>query len=202
MQAVITVADPLEGSDPKQFWKSSYFLALRAALQDMRVLKLVQKIDGHVYNLNVYREEGVVYFDAYDPVLSQVFMSTLKIEDVSEILIPNSTDRERGAREGVDLGMPADPPAMYMRLVKLLSFDTKKQTGTRQLVCKRKFDHLQRITRKVSGHTVVLNVYEASIGQIYFEALLPKYCCKVRSISTQACTLTSIHELTSPLISC
>ena len=86
---VITVADPVDSNNDSdanainkyQSWKSSYFLALRSSLQDVRVLKVIQKIDGAVYNLNVYREEGVIYFDAYDPVTSKVYISTLKIED-------------------------------------------------------------------------------------------------------------------------
>ena len=78
--------------------------------------------------------------------------------------------------------MPEDATAMYNKLVKLLKFDTKKQTGTRRLVCKRDYDHLVRLTRKISGHTVILNVYEAGLGQVYFEAMIPKYCCKINFI--------------------
>ena len=157
-------------------------MALRSSLQDVRVLKVIQKIDGAVYNLNVYREEGVIYFDAYDPITSKVYISTLKIEDVPNILIPNATDREKGAAAGIDLSVPEDATAMYSKLVKLLKFDTKKQTGTRRLVCKRDYDHLVRLTRKISGHTVILNVYEAGLGQVYFEAMIPKYCCKINFI--------------------
>ena len=93
VQAVIEVKDPREGRDPVDAWKMPYFMTLKAALQDVRVLKVVEKIDGIVHNLNVYREEGCIYFDAYDPGSSKMYMSSLSIEDTPGLLIPNATDR-------------------------------------------------------------------------------------------------------------
>ena len=52
---------------------------VRATLQDMRVLKTVFKIakGDEIYSVTVYRDKGMVYFDAYDPQTSRVYLTRL-----------------------------------------------------------------------------------------------------------------------------
>lgn len=174
VQAVISVKDPVDVSDRSESWKSSYYYTLRAVLQDVRVLKCVQKVGGIVHNLNVYREEGRVYFDAYDPVLSKIYATDISIEDVPGLVIPNATDRDRG-----NFSTPTDPGALYEALVKLLMFDSKN-IRTKQLICKRGFDFLCRVQRKINGYTVLVYCYEAALGQLYIEAILLQYSARLK----------------------
>ena len=58
-------------------WKMPAVRLVRATLQDMRVLKTVFKIakGDEIYSVTVYRDKGMVYFDAYDPQTSRVYLT-------------------------------------------------------------------------------------------------------------------------------
>ena len=176
VSAVVSVIDSPQGSDKYESWKNAYFLTLRAVLQDVRVLKVVTKIGELVHNLNVYREESRVYFDAYCPSTSKLYMCSLSIEDVPSLLTPNATDRDKGI-----FTTPIDPEDMYIKLVKLLRFENKK-VGPKKLICRREYDFLCRLTRKINGHMVLIYCYEAALGQLYFEVVLMSFSCKIKLI--------------------
>ena len=63
----------------------------------MRVLKTVFKIakGDEIYSVTVYRDKGMVYFDAYDPQTSRVFLTRCVNRTplpLSRLLLPLPTD--------------------------------------------------------------------------------------------------------------
>ncbi|CAM9224005.1 unnamed protein product, partial [Ectocarpus fasciculatus] len=185
MQAAIIVEDGLDEDDELEAgrrggWKVAFAQILKGCLQDMRVLKLVQKIDDKMYNVNVYREEGTIYFDTYDPSNSQMYSTSVAVADVPNLLVPNTTASSTGI-EQVHRDPPATPKEMYLRLTKLLRFEkASKRYGSRQvLLCRRDNSFLCGIKRKISGHSMLISAYEAALGELYFVAYFPETCSRV-----------------------
>lgn len=185
MQAAIIVEDGLDEDDELEVgkrggWKIAFAQILKGCLQDMRVLKLVQKIDDKMYNINVYREEGTIYFDTYDPSNSQMYSATVAVADVPNLLVPNTTAMSTGSDQSYK-DPPSTPKEMYLRLTKLLRFEkASKRYGARQvLLCRRDNTFLCGIKRKIAGHRLLISAYEAALGELYFVAYFPENSSRV-----------------------
>lgn len=185
MQAAIIVEDGLDEDDELEVgrrggWKVAFAQILKGCLQDMRVLKLVQKIDDKMYNVNVYREEGTIYFDSYDPANSQMYSTTVEVSGVPNLLVPNTTASSTGF-DKQHKDPPLTPKEMYLRLAKLLRFEkASKRYGARQvLLCRRDNTFLCGIKRKIGGHRLLISAYEAALGELYFVAYFPETSSRI-----------------------
>jgi hypothetical protein len=160
-------------------WKIPAVRLVISALQDLRVLKTVAKIDGEMYNVTVHREKDLLYFDAYDPSSSKVYMTTVRSEDICSLLTPNK--HARTLSPAVDILPPQSEKEMYSRLVKLLRFQkTSKNYETGQeLTCQRAYTLLDTFTCRLSGHFVLLKCYEAKQGELFLTAFIYEYSALV-----------------------
>eukprot|EP01036_Dinobryon_divergens_P005592 gene5592-7392_t len=131
---------------------------IRACLQDMRVMKLVQKIDGLMYTVNIYRDGSNIYFDTYESTNSQVYMTSVKVSAVPDLLTPNTF----AIAHGLNVEPPQTTKDMYKRLAKLLRFEktTKQKGGRNQLICQRDYTMLSRTTRKIDDDLIRLKLIE------------------------------------------
>lgn len=184
IQTVVTVRDSIERREEVDLlksgnWKMAAYRLIRTALQDLRVLKCVLKIDGSLYTVCVYRDCGNVYFEAYDSVSSDVYMTVVSVEDLPSLLIPNAYSTSLG----VNLDPPQTPYEMYAALCKLLRFEVKGiKFKEKVLVCRREFTFISNITRKLNGHTALIKCYEAALGELFFTAYLPEYSAHLRCL--------------------
>ncbi len=90
------------------------------------MLKTVQKIGGDILTVTVYREKDLIYFDAYDPNTSKVFMTTIRVDSICTLLVP--TKHARSLSQSTDILPPKTEKEMYVRLVKLLRFEKTSRT--------------------------------------------------------------------------
>eukprot|EP01034_Spumella_vulgaris_P022575 gene22575-28708_t len=184
-QSVVVVADSADPEDLVDLQNGSGFVGwrmaasklVRAALQDLRVLKNTSKIDGKLFTVSVYRETATIYLEAYDPATSSVYLTSVSIDDVPALLVPNGFGLETGIVE-----TPMSPHEMYMSMVKLLRFDraSKHKDAERILVCRRDNTFLCNVTRRINGHLVLLKCYEAALGQLFFTAYIPEFSAKIK----------------------
>eukprot|EP01041_Mallomonas_annulata_P004421 gene4421-8802_t len=182
LQTVVTVSDLREANDnlianKRGGWHIPVAQMIRACLQDMRVMKLVQKIDGLMYTVNIYRDGSNIYFDTYESTNSQVYMTSVKVSAVPDLLTPNTF----AIAHGLNVEPPQTTKDMYKRLAKLLRFEktTKQKGGRNRLICQRDYTMLSRTTRKIDGHTVLLSCFEAALGEIYFMGYIPEFSCRI-----------------------
>ena len=156
---------------------------LRACLQEMRQLKILQQIDGEPFSVCVYREGHKIYFDAYSAIASTIYATSIHTDDVSGLLVPNYSERDAGCT----IDAPTGPVDMYRKLARLLKFETfsnrkSKSMGesgevvggspsgtvnpyySRILVCKKAFSLLSIVNIVMGSRTVRLSCFEASIG--------------------------------------
>jgi hypothetical protein len=115
--------------------------------------------------------------EAYDPVSSSMFMTSVSVEDVPALLVPNGFGLESGM-----VATPLSPHEMYLSMVKLLRFDraSKHKDAQRVLLCRRENTFLSNVTRRINGHLVLLKCYEAALGQLYFTAYIPEFSAKIK----------------------
>jgi hypothetical protein len=85
------------------------------------VLKTVVKIGGEILTVTTYREKDLIYFDAYDPNTSEVYMTTIRVDEICTLLIPNK--HARSLSQSADILPPKTEKEVYVRLVKLLRFE-------------------------------------------------------------------------------
>lgn len=176
IQTVVVVRDTT--TDPEDAnllvsggWKMSALRLVRTALQDMRVLKCVMKIDGTLFTVSVYRDCGNVYFEAYDPATSDIHMTCAALDDLPSLLIPNAFTTATSS----NTDPPQTPQEMYSALCKLLRFEKGVTLKQRKLICRREYTFLGNLTRKMNGHMVLLKSYEAALGELYFTAYMPEF---------------------------
>lgn len=179
IHTVVTVTD---GVDPEDNvlsesggggWRVPAAQVIRGALRDLRVSKNVQKIDNVLYNLSVYREDSMIYFDAYDPATSLVFLESVQVSDVPNLLRPNG----HGIAKGVDVHPPVTPREMYVRLCKLLRFEkvSKYKNARQRLLCRREYTFMKNANCKIDGFRTFLTCFEGALGELYFSAYIPEY---------------------------
>ena len=175
------VSDPedLYGANTNSGWRMPAAKIVRICLQDMRVIKTVTDIDEEKYNVCVYREGSYVYFDAYDPVTSQVYLAYAGLSEIPNLLIPNAFS--------INAGIKIDPPRnqveLGQRLIRLLTFEKSRNNkdARKVLICKRDYLFLQNVTEKRNGHLTHIKAYEAAIGQLWFKVYLPQ-CSATASV--------------------
>lgn len=159
-------------------WRAAFAGILKGCLQDLRVLKLVHKIEGKIYNVTVYREDKQIFFDCYDPMTSQIYSTIINITDVPQLLVPNSTMLSRNPEKKEP---PSTTKEMYTRLVRLLRFEkaTKLLNARRVLVCRRDNTFLMSFKAKINGHMVLVSAYEGALGEVLFEGYFQENAARV-----------------------
>lgn len=160
-------------------WKMASARILRSALQDLRMMKSVKKINNHLYNICAYRENSRIYFDAYNPVSSDVYWTSIDSDHIPNLLTPNALHKlERNEKM---LNPPATFEELYSRLLSLVKIEKSSSDpySRHQLVCKRDYTFLEKITTVIDGHTCFLSCYEAALGELYFSVELPLYAAWV-----------------------
>jgi hypothetical protein len=176
IQTVVVVKDAAESPEQADLlvsagWRMSALRLVRTALQDMRVLKAVMKIDTVLYTVSVYRDCGTLYFEAYDPATSDIFVAVVSLDDVPSLLIPNAFT----VSTNVNVDPPQTPHDMYAAMCKLLRFEKSLDGRQKTLICRREFTFMGNLTRKLNGHIVLLKSYEAALGELYFTAYMPEF---------------------------
>lgn len=182
VQTVLSVGDALDEDDNLQAvkrsgWKTPVTQILKGCLYEMRTVKTVRKIDNVMYSINCYREAGRIFFDAYDSNTSQSYVTSISVNEIPYLIIPQALSAEKK----IEIAPPTTPKDMYMRLIKLLRFQKtmKLKGGRKELLCRRENVYLSCVTRRFSGHLIVIRAYEAALGELYFEAYLSDFCAKV-----------------------
>lgn len=185
VQAVVVLCDLTDvddnlNSNKRSGWKAPLTQILKGVLYEMRVAKTVRKIDDQMHTINVYREAGRVFFDAYDSSTSQSYMTAISLYEIPSLLVPNAFTSDM-VRNSEEVAPPATVKEMYMRLIRLLKFQKviKLKAGRKELLCRRENKFIQQKTIAISGHRVLLRCFEAALGEIYFEAYLPEFSAKI-----------------------
>ena len=185
VQSVITLGDVTDEDDTmnsvkRSGWKTPVTQILKGILYEMRVAKTVRKIDDRMYSINVYRDAGQIFFDAYDATTSQSFVTSISMHDIPSLLVPNALTEDMSS-QSANLAPPTTPKDMYMRLIRLLRFQKaiKLRNGRKELLCRRENKFISHLTTKICGHSIMMKCFEAALGEIYFEAYLPEYSAKL-----------------------
>lgn len=164
--------DDLTSAPDSHGWRMTLGKIVRIALQDMRTIKAVMKIDGRLLNVGVYREENYIYFDTYDPKTSEVHICSIPKGEIPFLLMPNGQImEEQGGRPAA----PTTKEALYKELCNLLTFERVDRTRADsrvRLTCKRNYSFLRNLTLTMNGHPVFIKCFEAALGQLYFTAYM------------------------------
>jgi hypothetical protein len=160
-------------------WKEASALLLKAALEDLRIIKTVSKIDKEPHMVSLYREGSHIFLEAYDSNSSQTYLAMVSVYDIPSMLVPNGTDKSVLQSASI----PNTSMRMYEQLISLLKFQRIKAAGTHELqkilICKRDYSFLQQFVCRIGGHLVLLKCYEAALGELYFSAYLPQYSATI-----------------------
>lgn len=184
IQTVIVVGDNMAdpdtdfvGDNSNNGWRMPAAKLVRTALQDLRLLKTVATINGHKYHVCVYREANYVYLDAYDPVTSAIYFTSVATPDVPSLLVPDAFS----ISAGVKIEPPSSNQELSTRLVKLLALDRVRNNNNarKMLVCRREYRFMQNLTVKLRGMIVHIKAYEAALGELYFKAYIPQFSAHV-----------------------
>jgi len=178
IQAVEVVADSEDAEDMlaqdnTQGWRMTAAKLVRIALQDLRTMKTVMKINGKLLNVSAYREEQLLYFDTYDAQTSEVHICMVPRADIPFLLMPSAETVETEGRPKP----PQDKKELYQQLSLLLKFEPllKQNANSRKmLTCKRNYTLLRSFKTKLNGHSVFIKCFEAALGQLYFSCWLPE----------------------------
>jgi len=181
MKGIQSVEVVVDSADPEDMvysrdgggWRMAAAKIIRIALQDLRTLKTVLRVNDNLLNVCAYRENELIYLDTYDAATSETHMCVVKIEQVAFLLMPNATMKDKG-----DDRPPQSALELYSALAKLLRMEPflKSRADTRKrLTCRRDFTYLCQLSTKVNGHSAFIKCYEAALGQLYFTLYLPEY---------------------------
>jgi len=176
IQSVEVVADSEDAEDMlaqdnTQGWRMTAAKLVRIALQDLRTMKTVMKINGKLLNVSAYREEQILYFDTYDSQTSEVHICIVPRADIPFLLMPSAETVETEGRPKP----PQDKKELYQQLSALLKFEPllKQNANSRKmLTCKRNYTLLRSFKTKLNGHAVFIKCFEAALGQLYFSCWL------------------------------
>ena len=190
IQSVIVVGDNMAdpdadfvGDNSNNGWRMPAAKLVRTALQDLRLLKTVASINGHKYHVCVYREANYVYLDAYDPVTSAIYFTSVATPDLPGLLIPDAFS----ISAGVKIEPPSSNQELSTRLVKLLALDrVRNNNNARKLLfCRREYRFMQNLTVKLRGMIVHIKAYEAALGELYFKAYIPRFSAHVELLMAE-----------------
>ena len=67
---------------------------VKFALQDLRTMKKVMKINGTLLNVGAYPRESLLYFDTYNTKTSEQHICGVSRDDVPFLLMPNAETLE------------------------------------------------------------------------------------------------------------
>lgn len=168
----------------KSGWMTPLTYLYKAIFHELRVYHTVKKIDvesNDLYQINVYRNSEMIYFDAYNPKSSQCYHTAISINDVPSLLVPSVLAMKDGklvlCPSDKQINPPASSTELYLRLVNLLQVRRliKLKDSKKELICKRRNIFIKRYSTKICGHNVMLNCYESGMSELYFEGYLPEY---------------------------
>jgi hypothetical protein len=173
IQAMEVVQDTRDPSDMIYVatscgWRMTVAKVVKFALQDLRTMKKVMKINGTLLNVGAYREKGMIYFDTYNTATSEQHICGINKTDIPFLLMPNAETLEVEGRHAP----PQDKAGLYQALALLLSFDKLNRTtaGSRKVLrCTRSYTLLRKIQTKMNGHSVFIKCFEAALAQLYFK---------------------------------
>ena len=176
VQCVEVVADSEDredmlAQDNSQGWRMTAAKLVRVALQDLRTMKTVMKINGHLLNVSAYREEEIIYFDTYDSQTSEVHICSVPRGEIPYLLMPSAEVVEKKGRPKP----PQDKKELYQQLADLLKFEPILKTAAHSrkiITCKREYTLLRSFKTKLNGHSAFIKCFEAALGQLYFTAWL------------------------------
>ena len=177
LQSVVWVTDfsaPLRIRTVEESgWRVPLVQLVRASLQDCKVMTSVTKIAGDVHNVTVYREGDLIYFEAYNPISSAVYLTRIRADEVCSLLMPSAYVGQTTSVR-VRVLPPTSTSEIYTRLVKLLRLIvlTKNRLGEKELTCHREYSLMHSFTCQLSGHYVLLKCYEAGQGGLFLTAFI------------------------------
>jgi hypothetical protein len=197
IQAVVTVKDALENL-PKNLivplernyqlfhWKQCSYNLIRNALQDLRVMKTVIKMNQQSFTVSVYRENNIIYFETYNPTTSEILMTSLTSDLLPNLIIPNGYERKLhsltsgGDNNGMEiLNPPQTAHEMYEKLIKLLKLrntkDLKGNIVSKSLICQREYILLNQLVMRIDGFRCIVKCYESAYGELFFSLYLSEY---------------------------
>lgn len=154
-------------------WRMTVAKVVKFALQDLRTMKTVMKINGTLLNVGAYREKSYIYFDTYNSKTSESHVTVVNAEDVPFLLMPNAETLETKGRPKP----PQDKKQLYQQLALLLHFDKMNRTtsGSRKVLrCTRDYTLLRKVQTKLNGHSVLIKCFEAALAQLYFKIYMPE----------------------------
>jgi len=203
--SVVSVIDQKETTigNQKAGWEAAYNALMSPVLEDMHVHRRALKIDGEMHTVNVYQDQQTIFFGAYNHSSSTFHITSVREDQVSNLLAPNSMERSEFGSHGA----PKTREEMFSRLAELLVFEKDKRahpiTGEkeRRLVCRRKLVKLWRGTLSLSGHLAMVTMYEEAHGNLRAHAYLPQFSRALELVVDQNCLLEvlpnahSEHEL-------
>jgi hypothetical protein len=210
----MTTTDPEYGTGPgsgsnlvedtllsvkKSGWMTPMAYLYKSVFHEVRVYHTVKKIDSEtsdLYQINVYRHDQHIFFDAYNPKTSQCYYTSITIDEVPSLLVPSVLVIKNGKLTSTlsvasphggggdivtstqsTLPPPLTSKELYQRLVDLLQVRhlIKLRNSKKELVCHRKNIFIKRYSLKICGHNVMLNCYESGMSELFFQAYLPEY---------------------------
>ena len=183
IQTVVTVRDSIDPEDlvatvdAGAGWRAASTRLMHAILQDMRVCKTINRINGKIFNITAYRQEQVMYFDTYDTETSQLLMTYVRMDEVPHLIAPDASSLSAGTAPPT----PTNEEELARSLIKLLRFQkiNRDMNGRTLLVCQRDYSYLYTINMLMDGHRIVLKCYEAALGELHFTGYIPEYSAKV-----------------------
>ena len=166
-------------------------IVVRAVLQDLKVLKTVIKVNREPITITVYRDMNSIFFEAYDPKSSEIWLTRVTADEIPSLLVPNGHETTVLRSNALPQLPPATSAEMYERLVKLLKFEVSKVPSkfspsvlfpSKVLVCKRDFVFLQQLVRRINGYRVRLKCFEGALGELFFQAYLPEFSAYLEGV--------------------
>lgn len=103
-------------------WRTASSKLILAALRDLRVCKTTKKINGVLHNISVYRENEIIYLEAYNPATSQLYLTTVSLDDCPRLLVPNAFGMGLTVREPIK-------PTPAMVKAELITAEEAENTG-------------------------------------------------------------------------
>ena len=99
VQAMEVVQDTADPNDTVYVpsscgWRMTVAKVVKFALQDLRTMKKVMKINGALLNVGAYREKDMFYFDTYNTATSEQHICAITRDDVPFLLMPNAETLE------------------------------------------------------------------------------------------------------------
>lgn len=169
--------DRMVGGESLLGWRMPTARLVRACLQDLRITKTAMKIDEEMFNVSVYREQGTIYFDAYDPQTSLLYMTWIRDTQVPELLAPGALtvlNHEKAAA-------PTNAKEMYQQLIRLMHVGKvlPSKSARKELFLHREYVFIRNFTCKLNGHFIQLKCYEAALGQLHFKCYFPNHCASI-----------------------